>query len=235
MLTTAALTSGANSSSLAASLSYSNTTYSSYPNTTSAGDIATTTTTTISYVSGSVAVEGCYLAWASWLASLSSWEYSAEFGDSPTTLTEIFNFTTTVYSTYKLCDGIPRAVISGNVNYTTLTGTVDAFTPPLVYTFESILSPSLVIVSVITTVTSWTVTAPDSAMLTQTAAFYSSPFPTCAIDPSDCASLYVASSNAMFTGGGINLTASPPVFCETAFASFSEYPCYLYIPIVQLM
>jgi len=244
VLTAAALTSGANSSSLTASLNYSNTTYPSFaktnspshPNTTSSGDTTAATTTAISYVSGSAAVASCNLAWASWLASSESWENSAVFGFSPTTtLTEIFNSTTTVYSTYKLCDGIPRAVISGNVNYTTLTGTVNAFMPPLVYSFESILSPSLVIVSIITTVTSWTLTASGFPTQTLTAGSYSSPSPTCAIDPSDCASLYVASSNAMFTGGGINLTASSPIFCETAFENFSEYPCYLYIPIVQLI
>ena len=230
ILTTAASATGANSSSQVAS-SYLNITYS--------GDMAAATTaaastTTVGFVSGSAAVESCYLEWASWITNEADWFISAHFPGG--IHTESFEtLTTTVYSTYTLCDGIPRIVLDGTLNYTTLTMSEGFVTPAIVYTYESALPPSPVILSTTTTVIP--VLGPASVASVTTT--FGEPSPTCQIAPSDCASLYVASSNAMFTGGRINISASPPIFaCVTAFDQWSTInssPCVVLIPIVQLL
>ena len=189
--------------------------------------------TTVGFVSGSAAVESCYLEWGSWLTDQAIWWYSEVFVGGFST--EFATLTSTVYSTYTLCDGIPRIVLDGVLNYTTITVTERFATPTFTYTYESALAPSPVILSTVTTVIP--LLAPVSvATLTST---YDQPSPTCQVGPSDCASLYMASSNAMFTGGGINYTASPPLFaCETVYGDSPpdiDYQCVVYIPIVQLI
>jgi hypothetical protein len=190
---------------------------------------ATTAAASTTTVSGSAAVESCYLEWASWILSEAHWFDSALFPDG--FYTQFETLTTNVYSTYTLCDGIPRIVLDGTLNYTTLTFS----NRELVYTYESALRPSPVILSATTTVIP-VLGASSVAVVTST---FDEPTPTCRIGPSDCASLYAASSNAMFTSGHLNISASPPIFaCATAFdelATVSQYPCYVGIPIVQLI
>jgi len=226
MLTAAALISGTNNSTIGSP---------SYPNATSSiNDTTAASTTTVSFVNGSAAVQSCYLDWASWILADAEWFVSEVFGDEFVTVTSE-TITSIVYSTYKLCDGIPRAVLDGDLNYTTVTISQDFVTPPISYTYESILSPSLVVLSTVT-ITEAVIGPVSVRSLTTT---FDEPLPTCIIAPSDCASLYVESSNAMFTGGGINYTASPPLFaCATVFDEYlprTDYSCVVDIPVVQLI
>jgi len=194
----------------------------------------TSSPTTISYVSGSVAVESCYLAWASWETASQQWYTSAAgFQTATDTATNV----RTIYSTYKLCDGFPRAVLTGNYTFITTTSTdIIEFNPSFYLTLTStgLIQPSPVIVSVFTTVYTTTITVVNVLNYPSTTAFYSVPPPACEIDPTDCASLYAASSNAMYTGGSYNSTASPTVVCGTALKS-STAPCYITIPSAQLI
>jgi len=182
--------------------------------------------TSTSYVSGSAAVESCYLAWASWYSDLFIWETTA--GD-PTTQIQIANLTNTIYSTYKLCDGIPRAVTSSNGSYYTTTeyDSGNGYTN----TETSVVVPSPIILSTITTLTTVTGVFPQVYL---NPSDFTSPSPTCTIAPTDCASLYAASSNAMWAGGSLNISASPDVYCETE-VNLPTTSCVLVIPTVQLV
>ena len=233
ILTTAASTSAALNSSQVASPSYPNTTLSS-------SDVAAADTTTV-YVSDSAGIASCLSEWSSWFSTeLIDFVSEAELLSLTLTTISFETTTSTVYSTYVLCDGIPRIVIDGPLNYTMVTVTEDYVTPKVIYSYESALPPSPVVVS--TFVTSVAVldilgSIPSGAW---TSTYAEPPTPTCQIDASDCASLYAASSNAMFTGGGINTTASPPLLaCDVVFleptASQSNYPCFIEVPIVQLI
>jgi len=208
------VTSGANSSSSATSLRYEN------------------STTTTSFVSGSAAVESCYLEWASWQSSFFSSGQAAIYASS--THIEISTSTSTIYSTYKLCDGIPRVVPAGNLSYTMKTMSEIIYKPPIIFSWESPIMPPLFSLSTTTSIVTL-VDLVDENIITVNL----NNTPTCLIGPSDCASLYVASSNAMFTGGAINYT-TPPVLraCVTAFADNlppTDYSCYVSIPVVQLI
>jgi len=264
----------ANSSSQADSPSYLNTTISSYPNITSLDGVAGASTSTIDYVSGggastatieyvsgSAAIESCVLEWLSWDSS--QLEMMPGYNATQTLITLSFEtVTSTFYSTYTLCDGIPRIVLDGPLNFSTATSTLDFYTPEVVYTYESLIWPSPVVASTaVTTIPVVVVEASTSEINgnciyteyhstpvyeCETGGGYTSawtpepPFPACNIDPSDCASLSAASSDAMFTGGGINITASPSLIaCETAFNDWmwgpESYPCAIEIPVVQLI
>lgn len=191
-------------------------------------------TTTISYVSGSAAVESCNLEWANWQSNYADW-LNSEIWASGTTTETLFTTTSTLYSTYTLCDGIPRVVVSDDSNYTTVTRTLGFYTPPLAYTYESLPSPSPVVLSVITTVIP--ILGPVGDPMPWTTSF-DTPMPTCKIGPEDCASLYTAASNARFTGGGITTPIPPADACDTVYdipESSIDYPCYVFIPLVQLV
>jgi len=110
----------------------------------------------------------------------------------------------------------------------------------VVYSYESVLSPSALIAS--TFITSEPVLSLEGTIPTTVATSDLNDFdftPTCQIDPSDCASLYAASSNAMFTGGGINITASPPLLaCDEVFLQpppSNDSDCFVSMPLVQLI
>lgn len=214
MAASTVITSNANSSSPTSPLRYKN------------------STTTTSFVSGSAAVESCDLEWASWHSSFLSSAQSVEQASS--TIIEISTSTYTIYSTYKLCDGIPRAVPTGNLSYTMKTMSEIIYSPPIIFSWESLLMPSYVSLSTTTTLITISVLLDEKII---TANFDNTP--TCLIGPSDCASLFSASSNAMFTGGAISYTTPPfPWECETAFADNlppTNYSCYVSIPVVQLV
>lgn len=53
----------------------------------------------------------CYSAWVDYYSSEAEWSTSE--GGFYTTETDLDTLTVTVYSTYKLCDGIPRAIVAG--------------------------------------------------------------------------------------------------------------------------
>lgn len=192
---------------------------------------------TTSYVNGSAAVLSCYSAWADWESSSVAW-YDANDGPYITTVTNTLNVT--VYSTYKLCDGIPRAVVSGQTE--TSVYTTDAFVGigTLTYqvqTITTLIPPQPIIVTTYITTEITVVTAYSGGELNalSTTLFYPVPTPTCEIAPTDCASLYDASSNAMWTGGSFNATASPAPLCNSGNPEFSTYPCTISIPAVQLV
>ena len=192
----------------------------------------TSTTTTVSYVSGSAAVESCYLELASWASASASWESSLL---STAVLTEVYTSTVTVYSTFRLCDGMPRAVVYGNASSTLQTNSLQD--TPYIVTWEEVFMPSPIILSTLfTIVTEEYLDWSGSFTSTTSIPAFPVPEPTCLIGPSDCTSLYFASSNAMFTGGGLNTTASPPL-PESCFVRLVEqaYPCYIYIPLIQLI
>jgi len=200
----------------------------------------------IIYLTDSAAVESCNQAWASWVAAQDDVTVFPWFNITPTTIS-FETVTSYVYSTYKLCDGIPRIVLDGPLNYTTVTIVDDFYTPALSYSYESFLLPSPIVASTFITsnpVISEVGSIPNSILTAIPSALLSvveEPLPSCQIDLSDCATLLAASSNAMFTGGGINITASPVLWaCEDVFlldtpSSQSGYPCYIEIPIVQLI
>jgi len=154
--------------------------------------------------------------------------------------TETFTNTllSTIYSTYKLCDEIPRAVVTGNsFSTTTILSTFDGGTyPNVIFTEVSIIEPSPIILSIVTiTITTTYVNVIDHSLnFPSTTTFYSVPHPSCTFNPTDCASLYAASSNAQWTSGSFNRTASPPVSCGTIINPETA-PCNLYIPTAQLI
>jgi len=198
--------------------------------------MAAASSAAFNWVSGSAAIESCILEWITWWSDFTEfWEPQTTYSlATPSLLTE----TSTLYSTYTLCDGIPRIAVDGPLNYTTVTASVD-YTWGLVYSYVSVLPPSPIIVStVITTITmiSTTSTLPPPPWPSN----FDTPAPNCEVDLSDCLSLYVAASNAMFTGGGINTTASPPLWaCDQALnedvVSLNESPCIVSFPLVQLI
>jgi len=156
--------------------------------------------------------------------------------DGPTiTTSDIDTETSTIYSTFTLCDGFPRAFLSPSTS--TITNTKLSHSDGTLYTImsESIIEPSPIIVSIITFVTTeiWEYET-GTVDLETTTLFYPTPPPNCEIAPTDCASLSVASSNAMWTGGSFNLNASPSVFCKTEFAYPSTALCWISVPTVQL-
>ena len=175
------------------------------------------------------------MAWASWETSSSLWW--AEAGD-PTTITEIETLTSTIYSTYKLCDGIPRAFVSGPSPYITTT-LLDVYSDgnggEITYTEVSIIEPSPIIVSIITSVITTTLFYDQNPVNeVSTTTNYQIPPPTCTIDPIDCASLYAASSNAMWIGGSFNQFVSPTVVCATQVYTPTA-SCFIHVPSVQLI
>ena len=261
-LTTAEATPLANSPSQATYPSYSNAAVSSSSNTISSDEVAGASNTDITYVSGSAAIESCILAWVSWVSASVEMQPGYSEAQTQSLTTSYTTVTSTFYSTYTLCDGIPRIVLDGPLNFSTATSTLDFYTPEVVYTYESLIWPSPVVASTaVTTIPVVVVEASTSEIYgnciyteyhstpvyeCETGGGYTSawtpepPFPACNINPSDCASLSAASSDAMFTGGGINITASPSLIaCETAFNDWmwgpESYPCAIEIPVVQLI
>ena len=213
--------------------SSSPTTPSNFSNTTSSSDPIVASTD--GYVTGTAAVESCNMEWADFENSYLDFEDSLLWAAGSILYTVSGAITSTIYSTYKLCDGVPRAVLTGNTSYSLVTVTSPQWTPPLVYTYESIILPSPVILTVITTTVTITIPLPVSEVGFSP---YSVLPPICKVGASDCASLYIASSNAMFTGGGgINATASPPLYaCGTAFDNYTEsLPCYIGVPTIPLI
>ena len=264
-LTTAEATPLANSPSQATYPSYSNAAVSSSSNIISSDEVAGASNTAITYVSGSAAIESCILAWVSWVSASVEMQPGYSEAQTQSLTTSYTTVTSTFYSTYTLCDGIPRIVLDGPLNYSTCTVTDDWYTPEVVYSYDCVLEPSPVVVSTVVTDSPFVEVAAASSTY-DTCTFtddYSTPAyiytyecetswaytptttleplrPNCHIDASDCASLSAASSNAMFTGGGINSTASPTLFaCQTVFTDWilgpDSYPCNIEIPLVQLI
>jgi hypothetical protein len=190
--------------------------------------------TTTSYVNGSAAVLSCYYAWADWESSSVAW-YNSNNG--PYTTTGTYSINVTVYSTYKLCDGIPRAVVSGQTEtsvYTT--AAFDGGGDYQTQTITTLIPPQPIVVTTYITI----ITAVDTLYsydfdVSITTSFYTVPTPTCEIAPTDCASIYAMSSNAMWTGGSFNATAMPYYGCVTEIPGFGTWPCTISIPTVQLV
>ena len=186
-----------------------------------------------SYVSGSAAIESCYLAWANWLNSSEDWFNSV---DGPTvTTSEVDTITSTIYSTFTLCDGFPRAFLSPSTSTITYTRLSPSDGTTYTTMSELTIEPSPIIVSIITVVSTetWSYDAGSVDWSTDTL-FYPTPGPDCELAPTDCASLSIASSNAMWTGGSFNLNASPTVYCFTTFAYPTTAPCWISVPTVRL-
>lgn len=191
---------------------------------------------TTSYVNGSAAVLSCYYSWADWQSSSEAWYFS---NNGPYLSTGTYTLNVTVYSTYKLCDGIPRAVVSGQTETSVTTATDFVGVGGVTYqtqTITTFIPPQpIVITTYITTITAVDTQYSYDFDVSTTTSFYTVPTPTCEIAPSDCASIYDMSSNAMWTGGSFNATAMPQYDCVTENSAFATYPCTISIPAVQLV
>jgi hypothetical protein len=202
---------------------------------------ATTTSarSTISYLSGSAAIWSCVSEWAVWIQASSDLQNS-ELGWHAVEFTTTYTTTVSEYSLYTLCDGIPRAVASGSPIISTLFSVYSipdgsTFLPETEIIEEIVIPPrpipTRIYETMITTVT-WTLRDNPSIWTGNTTL---PPSPTCMIAPSDCAWLSAESSNAIFTGGAINSTAVPALYCERSNPVFTSGPCSIYIPAVQLL
>ena len=189
---------------------------------------------TASYVSGSAAVWSCGVAWGDYMSAAGD-SILSEAGLIPVLETLSWTQNVTVYETYTLCDGIPRVNLSGStftttyltselalVNLTGITWTTEEAT--------SIIEPTPIVITVTQTVTTTIITS-----LSFGPAMTPPPIPTatCNIAPADCVWLLSESSNALWTGGSLNLSAVPSVWCEDEVTTFSS--CMLIVPTVQLM
>ena len=199
--------------SLATPLTFNSTiTTTGYWNTTATNTSAPSTT---SYVSGSAAIWSCGSEWAVWSQSTSYIAYSA-YGVDWYDLTVTCTTNISEYSLYTLCDGIPRAVATTGVTFAD-------------YVFIPIPIPTMIYETVITTII-----AVESQAFFTTASFTLPPSPTCNIAPSDCGWLSAQFSDALFTGGAINITAAPDIYCQDSPSS-TTFPCTVYIPSAQLL
>ena len=214
-------------------------TYPTYANQTGYWNATTTLTnnsapSTTSYVSGSAAIWSCGVAWGDYMSAEGD-AIDLEAGLSPVLGTWSWTTNITVYDIYTLCDGIPRVIVSGSTMTTTYLTTalvLDNLTiASTTEEFTSIVEPTPVVITVTQTVT--TIIAESFVLVSPTPTSFI-PSPTCNIAPTDCAWLVSESSNALWTGGSLNLSAVPSVWC-TYVQTVPLSSCMLSVPAVQLI
>jgi hypothetical protein len=170
----------------------------------------------------------CYSDWVNYEASSSSWHTSAA-GTYLATYT--FPSTIVELNTYKLCDGVPRAIFTGTNTITTSVETYGSGSGALVVT-EPITIPAsnYVLASSVINITD-VVTELSTRSLDQT---YPGPTPTCRINPTQCAELMSTWSHDIWESGYNTLAMASPV-CKFGMSSLSFYPCTILIPSVQVL
>jgi len=199
----------------------------------------TSAQSTISDDSVSASLWSCVSEWAVYFQASSDLQNSEEFLHA-VEFTATHTTTVSEYSLYTLCDGIPRASASGTASISYL---YSVFSIPNGSTFlleteiiqQNLIPPTpiptRIYETVITTITS--TLRYDPSIWIGNITF--PPSPTCRISPSDCAWLMAQSSNAIFTGGAINTTAVPALYCEPIDPVPPSGPCYISIPAVKLL
>jgi hypothetical protein len=186
---------------------------------------------------GDASLQSCYASWASWWSASIAYVYSTRDVYPTQTTVNIWTLTSTIYSTYTLCDGIPRAVVSPGGSSSTTTSLEiypDGNGQNFTYTTVLFIVPSPIILSVITVLSTETDTFYDDYPPLPTTTTFLIPTPACTINPTDCAILQAASSDAMWTGGSYNVSASPIVLCGIE-VNTPTGTCSIYIPSAQLI
>lgn len=157
----------------------------------------------------------CWSSWDAWSTSRSDCPVTT-VATIPKTYTS--RWTSVIYETYKLCDGHPRANVTGGDWVSVSTGLdIDGATT----TYSETLPPNGIPVATSTTVMKTTTTFYETQCIT------TMPTPSCLINGDDCRSLF-----SMWTAG--NFSRGRPQ-CTTNPVTDPCDDCVLYIPSVQLI
>lgn len=189
---------------------------------------------------GKESLYSCNTQWGTWDRLSSSW-LSSVVGVYTSTFSE--TLTSTYLETFKLCDGVPRANVTGTVSYSKSTywvvwtnPTITTTTAQKTYDIQYPASPIVLSERVYTTTGSH-VRLSDyyhNGGFTPTTSF-GAPTPACSIGPSDCMSLYQSYSQQR--------SAYPPIpseslmqhpICSPPRYNFSA-PCTLYVTSVDVL
>lgn len=196
---------------------------------------------------GNASLWSCYSQWDSWSILSDRWWTSV---NTPTT-TNTYTVTpmSTWYSTYKLCDGFPRAVVTGTAIYTTVVDTltnyrldpngVTTLTSYSKYTRPETIHASGILLSETTydaITDTYPVPADNIGFGTKTQ--FIAATPTCSIDAEDCASLWYTYQTQRYllpatATEGFGLMRRP--HCDRGSSNFFTAPCTILVPSVQVI